>query len=82
MSVKLNPYDLRKELNLKLTQKIGEVEFELETEKGSDKVTISLREDNGTYFVGSFELEPYELEKVSQFFINAAKEVAKLNGGA
>jgi len=68
-------FALKKEITLKLKQKIGDVTLELEAVKGDQKVFVWI--DDGGHF-GSIEIEPYQLALISAFFINAAKEVDSL----
>lgn len=76
-----NPYDLRKELTLRMTQRINEYDFEIEAVRGKEKVEVAVRlEDGGVELLGDFEV--YELERIAQFFKNAHEAVEKLEAGS
>ena len=77
MTILKNPYDLKKEVILKLAQKIGEVDFEIEHDKGTNRVELSLTEDK--VYMGSLTFEPYELDSLAKFFERCHIEVKKIN---
>lgn len=69
--------EIKKELVLRIKQKIGDVEVEIEAIKGKKQIELAFTED-GVY-IGSMNFEPYELARLARFFETANAEVEKLN---
>lgn len=67
---------MEKEVRLKLIQNIGDVRYEIETKAGSNDIELWLFTPGGPRAI---DLDHFELDKLSAFFVNAAKEVEALN---
>lgn len=69
---------IRRELTLKLMQKIGDITYELEAQRGDTKVELSARQDDGRVELLE-NLEIHELNVLSHFLERCRVEVEKLN---
>ena len=67
---------IKKELILKLKQNFGGKTLEIETEKGSDSLELSITDDS--YYIGSVAIKISDLPDLVLFFMKAKDEVRKL----
>lgn len=75
--MKPSPYQFQKELTLVLTQKIGNLTWEVEARASEDKAEVTARDESGQLEVME-SVELYELESMADFFRLAHEETVKL----
>lgn len=72
------PTKLKKEIIMKLSEKIGDVLFEIEAQKDREMVEVIMRESDGGRISGIENFFPYEIQRIAKFFETAATEIKKL----
>lgn len=67
---------MKKEVTMKLSEKIGETLFEVEFVLGSEMVELAVRDADGSRISGLDNFEPGEMETIAVFFRKVADEIA------